>query len=211
MTEGVHGEIHVTDPSVCRVSEASAETSVESVSRSVAADNDTAAVEFTAPSSAAIDDADEVFHHEQKTIYRVTSGPAEGPRCACELVECHGCPVRHLEAECGTVVLSFVASDLTSFRDIVVNLKSEFDGISLRRLTQSEPDSVSSSLVFVDRDKLTARQREVLETAHEMGYFDHPREANATEVAAALDINRSTFTEHLSAAQSKLLDAILDV
>ncbi|ELZ77465.1 bacterio-opsin activator-like protein [Haloferax volcanii JCM 10717] len=107
-------------------------------------------------------------------------------------------------------MLSFVAADLESFRDIVVNLKSAFDGVSLRRLTQSEPDSATGSLVFVDRDELTARQREVLETAHEMGYFEHPREANATEVAAALDINRSTFTEHLSAAQSKLLDTILD-
>ncbi|WP_367996662.1 transcriptional regulator NarO [Haloferax volcanii] len=211
MNEGVHGEIHVADPSICRVSEASKETAVESVSRSVGATGDTAAVEFTAPSSAAIDDADEIFHHEQKTIYRLTHSPAEEPRCACELIECHGCPVRHLEADCGAVVLSFVAADLASFRDIVVNLKSAFDGVSLRRLTQSEPDPATGSLVFVDRDELTARQREVLETAHEMGYFEHPREANATEVAAALDINRSTFTEHLSAAQSKLLDTILDV
>ncbi|WP_396613591.1 helix-turn-helix domain-containing protein (plasmid) [Haloferax sp. S1W] len=31
-----------------------------------------------------------------------------------------------------------------------------------------------------------------------------------TEVADALGINRSTFSEHLSAVQSKLLDAVLD-
>jgi predicted DNA binding protein len=57
--------------------------------------------------------------------------------------------------------------------------------------------------------RLTDRQREVLRTAHEMGYFEYPRGANAGEVATALDIEPSTFTEHLNAAQSKLLDELL--
>ena len=42
-----------------------------------------------------------------------------------------------------------------------------------------------------------------------MGFFEHPREANAEAVAAALDITPSTFAEHLAAAQSKLVDSIL--
>jgi predicted DNA binding protein len=44
-----------------------------------------------------------------------------------------------------------------------------------------------------------------------MGYFEHPKGANAGEVAEALAITTATFSEHLSAAQSKLFDAILDV
>ncbi|PSQ41211.1 helix-turn-helix domain-containing protein, partial [Halobacteriales archaeon SW_12_71_31] len=62
---------------------------------------------------------------------------------------------------------------------------------------------------LVDRDALTDRQREVLRTAYEMGYFEYPRESNATEVAAALDISPSTLAEHLAAAQGKLLDELL--
>jgi hypothetical protein len=46
--------------------------------------------------------------------------------------------------------------------------------------------------------------------AHRMGYFDYPRQSNASEVADALGVAPSTFTEHLTAAQSKLLDAVLD-
>jgi hypothetical protein len=64
--------------------------------------------------------------------------------------------------------------------------------------------------VFVDRAALTDRQREVVTTAHQLGYFERPRDANATEVAEHLDISRATFAEHLAAAQSKLLDAVLD-
>jgi predicted DNA binding protein len=106
-------------------------------------------------------------------------------------------------------VLSFVARDLESVREIVTVLKEQYD-VSLECLTRSATADGESDRVFVDRSVLTERQREVLETALEMGYFDHPKNANATEVAAALDISRSTFAEHVSAAQSKLLQSILE-
>nr|WP_321166786.1 helix-turn-helix domain-containing protein [Salinigranum halophilum] len=109
----------------------------------------------------------------------------------------------------GTVVLTFVAEDIESLRDVITALKDRYD-VSLRYLTRSATVSEGSDLVFVDRSVLTERQREVLETAHEMGYFDHPKRANAEEVADTLEINASTFAEHVSAAQSKLLETILE-
>ncbi|SEL33205.1 helix-turn-helix domain-containing protein [Haloferax larsenii] len=210
MDAGVHGEVEITDSSACHVTEASGETDIESVSRSGVTSGDTVAVDFTADAEANITDVNEVFHHEEQTVYRLIYETEDSPGCACECIETSGCPVRHIEAENGAIILAFVASDLQQLREIIVDLKSAFDGVSLRRLTQSECPDSRGSLVFIDRDALTARQQEVLETAHQMGYFEHPRESNATEVAEALDINRSTFAEHLSAAQSKLLGTILD-
>jgi hypothetical protein len=64
--------------------------------------------------------------------------------------------------------------------------------------------------VPVDLERLTDRQREVVETAYRMGYFEYPRETNASGVAAELGIEPSTLAEHLAAAQSKLLGAVLD-
>jgi predicted DNA binding protein len=49
----------------------------------------------------------------------------------------------------------------------------------------------------------------VLRTAHQLGYFEHPKGANAGEVAESLDITTATFIQHLSAAQQKLLDSVL--
>jgi predicted DNA binding protein len=49
----------------------------------------------------------------------------------------------------------------------------------------------------------------VLGTAYEMGYFEYPREANATAVAEELDIGLSALAEHLAAAQGKLLSELL--
>lgn len=54
-------------------------------------------------------------------------------------------------------------------------------------------------------DTLTDRQRHVLKTAHEMGYYEVPRKASSKTVAAELDLEVSTVTEHLQRAERNLL------
>lgn len=58
-------------------------------------------------------------------------------------------------------------------------------------------------------DALTARQREVVRVAFEVGYFDVPRSASTAEVAAELDLDASTVSEHLQRAEHNLLSAVL--
>ncbi|WP_226023905.1 helix-turn-helix domain-containing protein [Halomicrobium salinisoli] len=58
-------------------------------------------------------------------------------------------------------------------------------------------------------DDLTARQREVIETAWELGYYEVPREATADDVAAELGLDASTVTEHLQRAERNLLGRLL--
>jgi predicted DNA binding protein len=53
--------------------------------------------------------------------------------------------------------------------------------------------------------ELTDRQREVVESAYEAGYYEVPREATATEVAAELDLDSSTVVEHLQRAERNLM------
>ncbi|WP_152042454.1 helix-turn-helix domain-containing protein [Salinigranum salinum] len=207
---GVHAEMRVAGPSVCRVVDASDSGEVVSVSRATSRVTDEVTVEFISESGSVPVDAEEVFSYDGKAIYRFERPAGTEPACACEVIEWSGNPVRHTEVDDGSVVVSFVANDLDELGRIVTELKAQYEEVSLQCLTRSAAGDDESDLVFVDRAVLTARQREVLETAHEMGYFDHPKGANATEVAAALDINRSTFAEHLSAAQSKLLEAILE-
>lgn len=54
-------------------------------------------------------------------------------------------------------------------------------------------------------DRLTSRQREVIHTAFEMGYYEVPREVGTDDVARALDLDPSTVTEHLQRAERNLL------
>jgi len=58
-------------------------------------------------------------------------------------------------------------------------------------------------------DELTERQREVIEIAFEMGYYEVPREVSADDIASELDIDPSTVTEHLQRAERNLLGNLL--
>jgi len=58
-------------------------------------------------------------------------------------------------------------------------------------------------------DELTDRQREVVETAWELGYYEVPRAVSAEEIAAELELDSSTVNEHLQRAERNLLGQLL--
>ncbi|ADE01630.1 receiver box HTH-10 family transcription regulator (plasmid) [Haloferax volcanii DS2] len=57
---------------------------------------------------------------------------------------------------------------------------------------------------------LTDRQRESLEVAYRTGYFERPKRRSAAEVAEAIGVSRSTFTQHLRAAHRKVFAELFD-
>jgi predicted DNA binding protein len=152
------------------------------------------------------DEASVVFETDRAERVRFTR---ESGDCICEAVERLGAPVTDVSASRGTLRLSFHATDVETVRAAVDDLDAAFGSVRIDRLARTA-DGEDDDLVLVDRGRLTDRQREVLETAMEMGYFERPRSANATEVAERLDISPSTFAEHLAAAQSKVLDSLLE-
>ena len=91
--------------------------------------------------------------------------------------------------------------DVRDYVDVVtrgdVELVAKRDGPGDR---QSWPGTVAR----LD-DRLTDRQREALQVAFHAGYFDWPRGADGRSVADELGIAQSTFSQHLRAAEAKLL------
>jgi len=55
-------------------------------------------------------------------------------------------------------------------------------------------------------DALTSTQREVFQLARNRGYYQWPRGVSTRELAAELDISKTTLLDHLRKAESKLLD-----
>jgi DNA-binding CsgD family transcriptional regulator len=58
-------------------------------------------------------------------------------------------------------------------------------------------------------DTLTDRQREVIEVAWEMGYYEVPKEVSSEEIAAELGLDPSTIAEHLQRAERNLLGQVI--
>ncbi|WP_336134005.1 helix-turn-helix domain-containing protein [Natronomonas amylolytica] len=88
----------------------------------------------------------------------------------------------------------------------------------LRQALKAVPDRISISIQQVGQyspgtrdmlSMLTDRQREVFETAVEMGYYDIPRQVNQGDLAERLGCAPSTVDEHLRKAESKMLSALL--
>ena len=205
---GLEAAVSIDALSACPVADASAETGerIESVTKSSAGDRTVEEFELGADAPAP-EGTTEVFGDNRYSVYRFEQDREEP--CFCERIESFGCPIVDIRSEDGELRVVFRPDDVEMLQDIVSTLREEFGSISLEHLVQSgDPDE--SDTVVVDRGRLTDRQREVLETAYEMGYFEHPKGANAGEVAAELDINSATLRGHLSAAQSKLLESLVE-
>jgi predicted DNA binding protein len=59
-------------------------------------------------------------------------------------------------------------------------------------------------------DRLTDRQREIVERAYRAGYFETPKQATGEALAAEMDISTSAFHNHLRAAESELFSWLFD-
>lgn len=205
MASGVRAEVQITAPARCKLADLASDASIRSVSRTIVEDDGEFVAEFV--SEDRVDGAEKVFDYDSAAVYRFVEEFTEP--CVCDRIERMGYPLQDHRVDSGIVTVAFFVPDIAALRSVVEQLGAECGHVTIRRLTRSGSGE-GDALVYVDKRELTARQLEVLETADRMGYFEHPKEANAGEVASALDISTSTFTEHLSAAQGKLLDAVLD-
>lgn len=94
--------------------------------------------------------------------------------------------------------------ELTASRDHLSELARQFESFGLEYTVEYvSPRSESDRL-------LTDRQRELLTTAIEMGYYDTPRKSSMTELAEALDIAKSTCSETLHRAEEKVIKRFAD-
>jgi len=207
MTEGLRVELSIESPEACPVADASNRTDgpVTNVTRSTGGDE--VVEEFTAPADSDVSDAGEpIFENGAETRYQFRRDPKQD--CFCDAIETFDCAVSDIQAEDGQLVATVHVDDAPQVREVIEELRSAFGDVALRSLHQNGEGSLGDA-ILVDRGKLTARQREVLETAHELGYFEYPKGANASEVAEELGISVSTLAEHLAAAQTKVLGDVL--
>jgi PAS domain S-box-containing protein len=149
----------------------------------------------------------------------------------CRLVECRGetCTVEitvagappGLLAEAGFGLVSLHASDgdtrliaeVPSDEDVtrVLDALSEYwDDVELVAKRQTPTRGGDLPVPTDGAAGLTDRQRSVLETAYEKGYYDWPRDHTAEEIAESLDIASSTLHQHLRSAEHALVSSFVD-
>lgn len=208
MASGIHAELELRGVTGCPASSLSEAVTVDSVTvdrgesvvGEVTVDHD-----GEVGTETDVDGAEAVFEDGSQSVYRYT----HDHECPCTRVPDHGCPVRGLQAIDGRLHVTFITPDLDTLRAVASDLESCCADVTVRRLVRAGASEDDPSLLVADRNAFTDRQYEVLQTAHEMGYFDSPKRAKSDAVADELGVSVSTFVEHLSVAQTKLFDQII--
>ena len=204
MSSGIRATVTFDSPAGCPVAGFSRTTGavVDSISTSVSPGGETV-TEFLVDADELSDDADlePIFSYGTADVYR-TEHVGDCP-CAC--LGGFDCPIHRYLADGDELTLVFHAAEFETLQDAMATLREEFPSADVQQLLQPPLSGSHEDRRFVNRGKLTDRQFEVLQTAYRQGYFERPKGANATELAEELGISQSTFTEHLVAAQRKLL------
>jgi DNA-binding CsgD family transcriptional regulator len=112
----------------------------------------------------------------------------------------------------GWLQLHFAVSQYPTLQTTIERLTDAGFDLDLRQIIRSErarelDADERPKAALVDVSTLTERQREVAETAVEMGYFDADA-ADAETVAAELDVSRSTLSQHLRVIIRKVLSQL---
>ncbi|WP_339103377.1 PAS domain-containing protein [Haloterrigena salinisoli] len=102
-----------------------------------------------------------------------------------------------------TVEVRNVLSQLNR-REFAVSLVARREG-STR--TQSTIDAAARNALL---ERLTDRQREVVQTAYHGGFFEWPRRTTGESIADSLGISSPAFQKHVRATERKLFTALFD-
>ncbi|UTF52516.1 bacterio-opsin activator domain-containing protein [Natronosalvus rutilus] len=125
----------------------------------------------------------------------------------------HGAVPQRFRAEGGEGTIAVALPESADVRLFIDTIQATYDHSELlaRREQPRERDRQTKSGFTADMDEiLTDRQREVLRTAYESGFFESPRERTGSEISDALGVSQPTFNNHLRAAQRKFFELVFE-
>jgi len=125
--------------------------------------------------------------------------------CHCPVFLDFGCIPEVTAVTDDHIVIQTYLSDREQLTDLVEDLKTVTETLSLRRLMRVEAvDGEQSQTITLDLSTLTELEQETAVIAVGAGYYQEPRETTITELADQLEVSKSGLSRRLSAIESKL-------
>lgn len=145
--------------------------------------------------------------YSEESLLEVTVETASLPGAFIE----RGANVTELAVEDGQVRLVCETAPSADIRALATGVGEAYPSVDLVAKREIER-SVETPMEFqrVIDERLTAKQRSVLQAAYHSGYFDWPRGSTAEELADSIGVSSPTLHNHLRRAQRKLLAAVFD-
>jgi PAS domain-containing protein/DNA-binding CsgD family transcriptional regulator len=148
-----------------------------------------------------------IADYSDESLLEVTLGPES---LLATFVQ-RGGNVRSLEAESGEARITCEFAPTTDVRRVVGAVGEASPSATF--LAKREVERSARSPIEYQRaleERLTDRQRTVLQAAYHSGYFDWPRGSTAEELADSVGVSSPTLHNHLRRAERKLLAAYFE-
>ena len=117
-----------------------------------------------------------------------------------------GALFRGLSIESGVATVRAELPRRRSPREFVAAVGELFEGVTLDSQRRESPDETPPIGPLA---ALTRKQRDALAAAYFGGFFEQPKASSANDVAASLGVARSTFLQHLRAAERAVFGDLL--
>ncbi|WP_336002362.1 bacterio-opsin activator domain-containing protein [Halorientalis halophila] len=154
----------------------------------------------------AVADATVLTEHDDGCLLQVTLRES-----VVELLVDRGVVTKAVTSEDGQTEFTTELSREADARSLFESVADRFDGTELVGYHEHErPVRTRKEFRAGLEERLTDRQLTALRTAYYSGFFDWPRAVDGDELAAMMDISRSTFHQHLRVAERKLLDSFFE-
>ncbi|MDR5656440.1 helix-turn-helix domain-containing protein [Halodesulfurarchaeum sp. HSR-GB] len=144
---------------------------------------------------------------DRATVYTTRIDEA----CPCTMICRAGVSPTALSVEDGSLVVTAYLDSRERLLEVTSTLETGADEWVLRRLVPAEdgPDPETGGPGHsIDGVAVTEKQREAVRTAIDMGYYEEPREASLSDLAAELDLSTSALSQRLNAVETKLIEGL---
>ncbi|MCL9813301.1 helix-turn-helix domain-containing protein [Natranaeroarchaeum aerophilus] len=116
----------------------------------------------------------------------------------------YGCLPRYLEVGDGEFVMETYVSDTETVADIVAEVREICARVSVQSIVSTD-GSEFRELCSVDVSELTTKQREAVNVAQELGYYDPDASVPMEKIADELGISLSATSQRLRRAESNVV------
>lgn len=125
-------------------------------------------------------------------------------KCICPVLAEHDCIPDVKGVRSGTLIVGLTVPRQSVLREILTALKAIDATVSVEWIVHGDR---TDGVVEMDASTITEKQREALEVALDMGYYETPRETTLGTLSDRLDISKSAVSQRLNAAETKLVKA----
>jgi hypothetical protein len=131
--------------------------------------------------------------------------------CVCPSFCRDGCVPDVLAVENGSLTIGAYADSRATLATAMEAVRERAAQVHLKRLTTAAPPTEDQSwrTAAMDSVSLTDKQREAVQAAVEMGYYDSPRDASLGDLADRLGVSRSALSQRLTAVETKLITELV--